>query len=143
MFYSKLNKPKGSVIDQSKEVSKTRQSEQDSTDINKIMERFNRSGKLPAMQTKHPQYGDARSVPYDQALNIVKEAKEAFLKLPATTRKIFDNDPAQLEAFLMDDRNNQRAVELGLKDMVEPAPEVVLKEIAQNTKKEAAKADSK
>lgn len=136
IYHTRLNKPEGSKLDQHDQVSKTRQSEKDSTDINKIMERFNRTGQLPAMQKLPPRFGDARSVDYATALNIVNEAREAFLQLPATTRKVFDNDPQMLEEFLSDPKNDKRAVELGLKEFKHPTSEQLLSEVVKNTKKE-------
>ena len=48
-FFTRFDAPEGSKIDQTGQKSKTRQSEADACDINKIMERFNRTGRLPMM----------------------------------------------------------------------------------------------
>lgn len=123
-------------IDQTGQKSLVRTSEQAETDINVIMERFNRSGKLPAINQRQPRYGDARGVDYATALIVVKDAQEAFMKLPASTRKRFDNDPQEFEAFLADPSNDPEAIKLGLKDLQGPSPEALLHEVAKNTRKE-------
>lgn len=124
-------------------VSRVRQSEKDATDINKIMERFNRTGKLPAMQTKPPQFIEAISVPFDQALMIVKQAQDAFNELPAKTRKYFDNSPQKLSEFISDPSNNDLAVELGLKEYIKPSQEDLLSKVVENTKPQPPQSDKK
>lgn len=130
-------------IDQTGQKTRVRQSEKDSTDINKIMERFNRSGKLPAMQQKPGFFGQAISVPYDQALMIVKQAQEAFKELPSATRKFFDNDPQKLSEFVANPKNNAKAVELGLKEYLPPTTEELLTEVVKNTKPLPKETDKK
>lgn len=138
-FHTRFNPPEGSVIDQTNQLSRTRQSEADSCDINKIMERFNRTGKLPVMQTQPPQYGDARVVDYTTAQQIVIDAKKQFMSLPADTRKAFGNDP---QAFLnaigdYSEDNQKNLLKLGILVPKQETPEQTLKEIARNTKPEA------
>lgn len=82
-----------SSFDQQGQTSRTKISEMDACDINKIMERFNRTGQIPAMQKLPPNYGDATAMDFATAQNFIIEAREAFLKLPALTRKHFHNDP--------------------------------------------------
>lgn len=128
-------------FNQSGQESMTRQSEKDEADINVVMERFMRTGQLPL--TKNPvfqqaQFGNASAPQYDQALMIVKQAKEAFSQLPADLRHEFHNDPYKLQKFLLDPKNDQRAVELGLKENREPSEKQLLTEMVKNTKKEPA-----
>lgn len=135
-FYTRFNPPEGSTIDQSEQKSRTVQSESDQCDINKIMERFNRSGKLPSMQTIPAQYGDARVVDFATAQQIVKDAKNQFASLPAQTRKHFGNDPqAFLNALNDQSEDNQKnLLKLGILVERKPTPEEVLSRIAENTK---------
>lgn len=137
-FKTQFTKHQPSDLDFKGQESKTRLSEQDETDINRIMERFVRTGKLPAMQSQPARYGDARGVDYATALMIVKNAQDAFSKLPSATRRHFDNDPQQMEVFLADPKNHAKAVELGLMTYPKPSAEEILHDIKENTKKEAA-----
>lgn len=144
-FYTKYNPPEGSSIDQSEQKSRTVQSEADSCDINKIMERFNRTGKLPRMQELPAKYGDARVVDYAIAQQIVIDAKAQFMQLPAMTRKAFGNDPKNFLDSIADTskENQEKLLKLGILIEKKASPEEVLNQIAQNTKKEEQKATEK
>lgn len=135
-FYTRFSPPEGSTLCQKDETSKTVQSELDSCDINKIMERFDRTGKLPTLQVAPPRYGDARVVDFATAQQIVKEAKEQFNSLPALTRKQFGNDPqAFLEALNDPSEDNvKNLLKLGVIVQKKETPEEVLSRIAENTK---------
>lgn len=137
-FYTKYSPPMGSTIDQTGQKSKTRQSEMDSCDINKIMERFNRTGQLPQIQSLPPQYGDARVVDYATAMDIVKTAKDAFNALPAKTRQYFGHDPQAYLKGIQDhsEENVKQLLKLGILVERQETPEMVLKTIAKNTEKE-------
>lgn len=96
-------------------------------DINTIMARYQRTGILvdplnPG--TRKPQYGDFGSVmEYQESMNIIIAAQEAFDDLPATVRKRFNNDPAEMLAFLEDDSNRDEAIRLGFIDKAEEKTE--------------------
>jgi len=143
-FFTKLNPAQGSQFDQKGQKSRTRQSEKDNCDINKIMERFNRSGKLPTMQQSPPRYGEAIATDYATSLNIVKQAQDSFRQLPADARKYFEHNPQRfLEAISNpSEEDKQKLVKLGLLVLREPSEKDLLKEVAKNTKpaeKEAVK----
>lgn len=135
-FFTKLNPAKGSQFDQSGQKTRTRQSEKDNCDINKIMERFNRSGKLPTMQTSPPRYGDAIAVDYATSLNIVKQAQDSFRQLPAETRKYFDHDPKNFLEALSNpsEEDKQKLVKLGLLEIRQPSEKDLLTDLVQETK---------
>lgn len=98
--------------------SKTQQQFIDDCDINKIVARADASGVLTHTARGTPQYGDfsqfGDSLHFQNSLNTVIEAENAFMALPAETRKRFSNDPAELLAFLEDPKNQDEAVRLGL-----------------------------
>jgi len=54
-FKANYEPSQGSEFNQEGQISRAVQSEADNCDINKIMERFNRTGKLPIMQTQPTQ----------------------------------------------------------------------------------------
>ena len=94
--------------------SKVEQCHRGATDINKIMARFHRSGLLP-QKRESGFYGDFTSVSdYQSALASCALAQRNFMSLPSSVRKEFNNDPVLLFAFLQDENNLDRAVELGL-----------------------------
>lgn len=93
-------------------------------DINYIVERARVTGELPQKRTE-PVYGDFTSVPeYQEALNIVNEAENAFQSLPSIIRERFQNNPAMMLDFMADPKNRPEAVALGLigGDTPKPAP---------------------
>lgn len=99
--------------------SLTVQSFERDANLNNLVAKFGIKG-VPV----HPmplRYGDFSDAPdLREALEIMREAKESFMSLPATVRRRFDNDPAELYAFLQDPSNLDEALRLGL---VEKRPE--------------------
>lgn len=136
-FFTKFNPPEGRTVDQTGQESRTRQSEKDNCDINKIMERFNRTGRLPTMQSLPPNYGDARVVDYQTAQEIIKDAKTRFNALPAETRKHFGNDPQIYLQALQNatDADVDDFLKLGILIQREPTEKEILTQIAKNTVK--------
>lgn len=103
-------------IDFAGEVSLTKQADMDSCDINLIMDRFTKTGVFPAGQGS-PIFGDfTDGNDFQDKLNLVVDANNAFMNLDARIRSRFSNDPAQLIHFLSDDANRDEAIKLGLID---------------------------
>lgn len=99
------------------------------TDINTIVRRFGLTGELPN-NVRVPRYGDFTAVSdYQTAMNMVMEANQAFMQLPADVRSRFNNDPGALVDFMSDDSNRAEAEKLGLvvgsssEPVSNPAPE--------------------
>jgi phage internal scaffolding protein len=93
----------------------TKQSDKDSCDINLILDRYAKTGVLPDLITKDPQYGDFTDVPtYQEACSIVSLAEAQFEALDAKTRERFGNDPALMLDFCSKSENHDEMVKLGL-----------------------------
>ncbi|UOF78624.1 scaffold protein [Microviridae sp.] len=135
-FYTKYNPPKHEGFATEGE-SLTRQSEADACDINKIMERFDRTGQLPVSMKAPPRFGDARMVDFQTAKQIVIEAENAFKELPAETRKYFGHDPKNMLEAISNATEADKADLLKLGIIVEKQtdPVDVLQQIAKNTEK--------
>lgn len=94
--------------------SRTVQDGKEDADINVIMERYARTGVFQP-PANLPQYGDFSGVTdFQSALNLVIQAEEGFMQLPAKLRSRFHNDPAALLEFLANDDNRQEAIDLGI-----------------------------
>jgi phage internal scaffolding protein len=107
------------------EESLTKQSFKEQSDINVIVNKFMKTGVMPET-VNMPRYGDfTEATDYQTALNLVMQAEDAFMELPATLRARFENDPGQLLAFIEDDSNRAEAEALGLvqAQVIEPAAE--------------------
>lgn len=103
------------------------QSAKDDCDINVIVKRNLVSGVLPVSAVL-PTYGDFEGVSnYREALDIVRQADCAFMRMPAEVRSRFDNDAGKFLEFFNDPKNIAEAIKLGLAEEVKaaepPAPE--------------------
>jgi len=100
--------------------SKVRPEYESQTNINKIMKRFQKTGQLPDLINRNPQYGDFSKAPdYLEAKLTIIRAHEQFEALPADVRKRFSNDPAMFLDFVHDERNVDELVKLGLAKKLE------------------------
>lgn len=90
------------------------QSAKEEADINTIVRRFGLTGELPN-DVAMPQSGDfSNAVDFHASMNLVVQAQEEFLRLPADLRARFSNDPGNFIAFFDDPANQDEAIRLGL-----------------------------
>lgn len=102
---------------------KTDQSDKNMTDINNIMLQYMKTGVLPVTQTKVAQYIDNTEImSLEQAHDQIQHAKELFYELPATIRKLMDNDPTKLHSFITNKDNYDLLVKY---DMVVEKPKKI------------------
>ena len=99
------------------EPSMTEQHFKDECDINNIVAQYQATGVLP-QGNREPLFGDFADFPQDlmSAQSYFDEAQARFMQLDAQLRKEFNNNPAELLAFIQNEANRDRAVELGLID---------------------------
>ena len=94
--------------------SKAIQSAEEESNINTIVRRFGISGELPN-QVAMPQSGDFTNIPdFHTAMNLVRQAQEEFVRIPADVRARFNNDPGRFMEFFDDPANYDEALKLGL-----------------------------
>jgi phage internal scaffolding protein len=114
------------------EENQAQQQFKEEVDINTIVERFGLTGDLPE-NPRMPQSGDFTGITdFQSAMNMVREAEEAFMEFPAHIRSEFDNDPQKMMRFLENENNRARALEMGLivkppektRDMVDAVDEL-------------------
>ncbi len=113
-----------SGIDFTGQVSKTKQSFANESDINMIMAKFHKTGVLidpTKIASRKAFFGDVTGLgDYQEIQNKVLDAEVAFGDLSSEIRTRFDNKPAELVKFLQDEENRAEAIELGI---VEAPPE--------------------
>lgn len=110
--------PKGIV---NKSPSMTQAQFQDECDINKIMDRYMRTGCLsdPLSRMRPGTYGDFTEMgDYMENMNKIIQAREMFDALPAKVRERFGNNPGAMIDFVMDPSNQKEAIDLGLLEVV-------------------------
>lgn len=113
-------------IDCTGDSGKTDQSFAKDADINNIVATYHKTGVFPSADGP-ALFADVSDAPsYQDALQIIINAENAFMSLDAKTRKKFDNDPAQMLSFLEDPKNRSEAAALGMlkSDALTPSPAV-------------------
>jgi phage internal scaffolding protein len=116
---------------------KTIQSMKDSTDVNRIVDRFTKTGVLQHVNKIQGIFGDVSEIGAMQ--DVIKrqmEAEAAFLQLPAKVRAKFENEPENLLLWISDEDNYKEAVSLGLMS----SEAVKAKQEAENASQAAEKA---
>lgn len=95
--------------------SLTVQADADAADINNIVKKFGVTGSLPYGELQ-PIYDDFTAYPtdYHTALNLVRDADNAFMEMPAEIRSAFDNDPGNFLNAIYDPSHHDRLRKLGL-----------------------------
>lgn len=122
MEVEEIVRPNGSkrVIYRFNDPSLTRQEFKEECDLGMIIKRFSATPEgLEALQKAQAfvqdRFSDVSDIPdFRTALDLVKRADEAFLRLPPKVRTRFDNDPAAFLDFVDDPKNVNEMVELGL-----------------------------
>lgn len=120
--------------------SRTAQQFAAEADINEMLRRYQSAGvaydpAAIARAAARPVFADLTNVPVDfqEAQNLIIQAREAFEGLGSDVRARFANDPGKLMAFLANEENNEEAYKLGLKVRpVAPTPVEPTKVIVVN-----------
>lgn len=95
--------------------SLTHQSFRNECDINQIMSKYKKTGQINHLTKHSGAYGDFTNVgEYQESLNKIILAEEAFSSLPANLRKRFGNDPSNFIEFTLNEDNRSEAEKLGL-----------------------------
>lgn len=102
------------TLDCDPDTGKTKQSFKEDADINVLVERWKHGVPIPE-QTSPGMYGDFSEVgTFYEAQNMVFDANEHFLALPAKVRSRFDHDAGKMIEFMTNPDNEEEAAEMGL-----------------------------
>jgi phage internal scaffolding protein len=105
----------------------TEQSHIGECDVNNIIKRYTKTGVIAHVNKMEAKYGDFTALDFQQAQDLVVNAKNMFGDLPAEIRARFDNEPSKMLDFLdqavLDESKMEEAVRLGLMEKSEPEPE--------------------
>lgn len=95
------------------EKTRTQQHPKDMCDINLILKKYQKTGKLPLMD-RVPIYDDFSKVKdYKESLGIIMKADEQFNNLPSDLRSKFRNDPQEFLSYV-EKADHEDLMELGL-----------------------------
>jgi len=117
MPYPKIKKPYERIAQQQdfSGPSMTQQNQKAECDVNGIMAKWQKTRDPSIFQRTNGAFIDATmGVDYHTALNVIKDAQEAFAELPSAIRRRLDNDPAKFLEFMHNPDNHDEMVELGL-----------------------------
>jgi len=96
---------------------RTQRAFKDETDVNKIIAKYKKTGQWTHVTNKTGTYADMTEIgDYQAALQTTINAEMAFMKLPSEVRAKFENNPGQLIEFLKDEKNNEEAIRMGLRN---------------------------
>lgn len=96
------------------DATRTVQSSKTDADINVIVSRFKVTGLMP-QNVRVPLTEDFDKVSnFQDSLNLIVEAKRAFMQMPWDVRKRFANDPAEFVAFVSDPKNAEDCIKWGI-----------------------------
>lgn len=102
------------IEDFNAEPTQTQQQFADQADINNIMKNYPQL-HLTGTGAQTGVFADLTNLPdFQAAHDIVMQATNDFMALPAELRKEFDNSPQKLVEFLRDEKNRDKAITLGL-----------------------------
>lgn len=103
------------VVTVNNEPTRTQQQFKQQVDVNNIVAKYKKTGTWQHLATKQGIYADVSDMSdYQESLEKVMKAQEAFSLLPSELRTRFANDPAQLLQFLQNEQNREEAEKLGL-----------------------------
>ena len=96
--------------------SLTSQAHKQECDINRIMQKWAKTGTVEHRNTFEGQYGNFTETPgdYHEAMNQVVQANEMFEGLPSGIRRRFGNDPGAFLDFVQDAKNYDQLIDMGL-----------------------------
>lgn len=119
MFY----RPHDRVFAEHSEEMLTKQAFKDECDINRILKNYNSTGTISHFNTATGSYADLpEATDFQQALETVRQANEAFNELPSAIRQRFNNDPTALLAAVHDPDQWPVLQELGVLERPPAAP---------------------
>ena len=111
--YGERNRVRTDVVGDSMAV----QAEKDACDVNKIVERYDRTGVLTHARELKGVYGDfTQANDFKSAMDIIMDAESAFMALPSDLRTMFDNDVSKYFEFVNNPDNLDVLHNLGLAD---------------------------
>ncbi len=109
MYYKEHGKPE---VKKYTKHGKTKQSQKDETDINKLLERSARTGALSHLDQFQGQYGDFLGYDFEAHINTIAEGQSIFEHLPAEVKREFDQSAQKFFEYVTNPDNKDRLPEL-------------------------------
>ena len=120
----------------------TDQSYKNMCDINVIMANYAKTGVFGHVNSLEPRFIDNTTIPnLEDAYAIVTRAENMFYELPADIRKLMDNDPSNLEAFVQNPENADILLKNGIIVKKEEPKPTEIQELTQAIKENFLKTE--
>lgn len=91
---------------------RTKQSQKDETDINKLLDRAGREQTLSHLEKYQGNYGDFTGYDFEKHINTIAEGQSIFEALPAEVKREFEQSPKKFFAFVTNPDNAERLPEV-------------------------------
>ncbi len=91
---------------------RTKQSQKDETDINKLLERAARDKGLSHLEKYQGTYADFTHYDFEEHINQISKGQTIFEELPAEIKREFAQSPAKFFKFVTNPENAERLPEL-------------------------------
>ncbi len=109
MYFAQHGKPEVRKYTQH---GRTKQSQKDECDINKLLERAARKGSLSHLDKYQSRYGDFADFDFTEHAIKMAEGQTIFENLPAEVQKEFDQSPDKFFNFVTDPQNAEKLAQL-------------------------------
>ena len=105
---------KGRRNEKGKLIYITEQAHKDSCDVNKIINKYDKTGLLTHVNEMEIKYGNVSGIEYKEMMDKIVDIKQQFDQMPSSIRKRFANSPEIYLNFMDDESNRDEAIKLGL-----------------------------
>lgn len=110
-------------LDFSDSPSRTEQTHKDEVSIHKIMKKYEKTGVVTHVNEHKGQYMDmSGALDYQDAQNLIANAKSMFETVPSHIRRDFDNNPGKFVDFMQDEANRDAIAAYGFDTSHLPPP---------------------
>lgn len=98
---------------------RTKQSFKDQTDVNKIIQRYQKTGVMSHLEKHGAVYGEFGDYDFHHHMQQLAKGKEIFEQLPSELRREFNQNPSEFFEFVNNPDNQERLDKL-LPQLAEP-----------------------
>lgn len=103
--------------------SRTKQEFKHDADIHRILAKYTRTGTLNWVNNVNPEFIETDPIEFQDAMNLIVNARNEFDKLPAAVRREFDYDPQEFLKEAGQESSREKFERLGLIEVVEKVAE--------------------
>lgn len=96
---------KTAVVSFKNDEGKTIQEQAAATDINYILERYNRTGLISHVNKHEAQYGEFKEFDFQRNQNMIAQLTQTFEELPANVRRDFDDKVENFAEYIASQEN--------------------------------------